>query len=93
MNTNGITIMGREITAIEVLPTKPHTGGSPQSWFIRIWTSEDDWEDDHLSPVSDMPLSATDTELRGAVVLWLLDPDGMSDDARAVLRGMIEIKR
>lgn len=43
--------------------------------------------------IQDTPRDASHLQLRGAAVLWLHDPDGMTDRAREELRQMIEVRR
>lgn len=80
------------LTSAAVIWDRDH-GTRNEGWYLQLTYTDGRIEDDANSPVADLDADETDAELRSAVKLWLMPPDGLSPDEMDALESMIQVRR
>ena len=87
-----MTLNNRDLVKAELIWDEDH-GTENEGWYLRTTWADGPSEDDVIQELQDAPRDESEVDLRSAAMLYLRDPDGMTDAAREELRGIIEIKR
>jgi hypothetical protein len=84
--------MSTPYKAVEIIWDDDH-GKQNEGWYLRTSTGPGNWQDERVDALEDLPRDESEAELRSIAVMYLWDPDGMTDAEQRDLCEMIEVKR